>query len=159
MAELEEQDNVTAAAERGISEIHWLLSEMDMNSNGKMKDTTTVSFWKHDSLLCLGQSGYLECCNWALNWGWWGFSLLIKSSLSYLSVKIAIPQSIAQLGAVRSALERKLKPSAAGQSFHADSEGRKLSLSSERQWKIVWDASCGSRDDHKCLGKAAFHRF
>lgn len=39
MVELEEQDNVTAAAERGISEIHWLLSEMNMNSKGKVRDT------------------------------------------------------------------------------------------------------------------------
>lgn len=48
MAELEEQDNITAGAvkgERGISEIHWLMLEMNMNSNGKMRDTTTVSIF------------------------------------------------------------------------------------------------------------------
>lgn len=83
-------------------------------------------------------------------------SLLMKSSPSCLSVKTAIPQSIAQPGAVRSTLERKLKPSAAGQSFHADSEDRKPSLSSWRQWKTGWDASCISWGWSQMPGKSSF---
>lgn len=86
-----------------------------------------------------------------------GFSRLIKSSPSYLSVEMAITQSIIQLVTIRPAVERKLK-SSAGQSFPINSYG-KLSLSSWRDWTVAWGGQCGLRGRSWMPQKSNFLQF